>query len=284
MLVKEFTGLMVQIPGWLETLWAQLESARPELAKFFEKYGLSERMGAAFDDQAKTLVRGARLVGTGALSAGVGLTRMVGSLLGWAVFPVYVFFFLMAPSRRPEDLEKPLDFLTPRLRRDLVYLAREFVNILVSFFRGQLIIALIQGGLFAAGFSIAGLKYGLVLGLTLGLLNIVPYLGNMIGLLICLPLAYFQSGGGWPTLLAVVVVILIVQNIEAYFLTPKIMGDRTGLHPATIIFALFFWGAALNGIAGMILAIPLTAFLAVLWRLVRHHYLRPAAEGEPARE
>jgi len=62
--------------------------------------------------------------------------------------------------------------------------------------------------------------------------------------------------------------------IEGYFLTPKIMGDRTGLHPVVIIIAIFFWGSALNGIAGMILAIPLTAFLVVFWRLAREKYVK----------
>jgi predicted PurR-regulated permease PerM len=70
------------------------------------------------------------------------------------------------------------------------------------------------------------------------------------------------------------VVFAIVQAIEAYLLTPKVMGDRTGLHPMVIIVAIFFWGSALGGITGMILAIPLTAFLVVFWRLAREKYVR----------
>ncbi len=72
---------------------------------------------------------------------------------------------------------------------------------------------------------------------------------------------------------AVLVVFAVVQSIEGYFLTPKIMGDRTGLHPVAIIIAIFFWGTALSGISGMILAIPLTAFLVVFWRLAREKYV-----------
>jgi predicted PurR-regulated permease PerM len=68
-------------------------------------------------------------------------------------------------------------------------------------------------------------------------------------------------------------VFTIVQMIEGYLLTPKIMGERTGLHPMVIIVAVFFWGSALNGIAGMILAIPLTAFLVVFWRLAKERYI-----------
>jgi predicted PurR-regulated permease PerM len=69
------------------------------------------------------------------------------------------------------------------------------------------------------------------------------------------------------------VVFTVVQLIESYVLTPKIMGSRTGLHPMAIIVAVFFWGSALSGILGMILAIPITAFLVVFWRLAREKYI-----------
>ena len=155
----------------------------------------------------------------------------------------------------------------------MAYLGKEFVSILVAFFRGQLLIALMQGILYAIGFSIVGLRYGLVLGLLLGFLNIIPYLGSIVGLGTTIPIAYFQEGGGLGTVIAVVVVFTVVQLIESYVLTPRVMGDRTGLHPLAIIIAIFFWGSALGGISGMILAIPLTAFLVVFWRLAREKYI-----------
>ncbi|MDE2976161.1 MAG: AI-2E family transporter, partial [Acidobacteriota bacterium] len=139
--------------------------------------------------------------------------------------------------------------------------------------RGQLVVAFLQGALFAIGFQVAGLRYGLVLGLMLGFLNIIPYLGSIVGLAVALPIGYWQEGGGLQLVIWVVVVFALVQLIEAYVLTPRIMGDRTGLHPMAIIVAVFFWGSALNGIAGMILAIPLTAFLVVFWRLARERYI-----------
>jgi predicted PurR-regulated permease PerM len=194
-------------------------------------------------------------------------------LVAWAVFPIYFSFFLMADAVDMSNLERYLPFFKAETRKDIVYLLGEFVNIIVAFFRGQLVIASIQGLMFAVGFSIVGLKYGAVIGITLGFLNIVPYLGNIIGLGTALPLAFFQDGGGLVRVLLVLLVVAAVQMIEGYFLTPKIMGDRTGLHPVVIIVAIFFWGTALNGIMGMILAIPLTAFLVVFWRLAREKYM-----------
>ena len=105
------------------------------------------------------------------------------------------------------------------------------------------------------------------------MLNVIPYLGSIIGLGIALPLALFQEGGGLVPCALVLAVFAIVQQIEGWLLTPKIMGDRTGLHFMAIIVAIFFWGTALGGILGMILAIPLTAFLASLWRLAREKYI-----------
>ena len=206
-------------------------------------------------------------------AVGQGMMGAVTGFLSWVIFPVYLGFFLVARGVKSGQLEDLLPFLKPQLRRDLVYLVMEFVSILVSFFRGQLVIAFLQGLLYAIGFSMIGLQYGFLLGLVLGILNIIPYLGSITGLAIMIPLGLFQEGGGWMLAVGAVIVFTVVQTIESYLLTPKIMGDRTGLHPVAIIIAIFFWGTAFGGIWGMILAIPLTAFGVVFWRLLREKYL-----------
>ena len=122
------------------------------------------------------------------------------------------------------------------------YLLHEFVDILVGFFRGQLLIAFLQGLLFAVGFSLIGLRYGFVIGMALGMLNIVPYLGSMVGLAVALPIAFFQADGGLSTCLLLLVVFAVVQQFEGWFLTPRIMGSRTGLHFMAIVVAILFWG------------------------------------------
>ena len=201
-----------------------------------------------------------------------GVLKGLGTLFAWAVLPVYFAFFLTAKPKQI-DLAELLPFLKGSTRDDVVYLAHEFVDIIVAFFRGQLIVAFLQGLLFAIGFSVAGLRYGFVIGLALGFLNVIPYLGSILGLSVALPLAMFQPGGGVTTLVTVLIIFAVVQLIEGYVLTPKIMGDRTGLHFMAIIVAVFFWGSALGGILGMVLAIPLTAFLVSFWRLANEKYI-----------
>ena len=205
-------------------------------------------------------------------SAGAGLFGLFGFIASVAVIPVYLFFFLLSDDDPTKALPEHLPFLKAEHRDDVVFLVREFLGILVAFFRGQLLIGLIMGVLLATGFSFGGLKFGLAIGLLTGLLNIVPYLGSILGLSVALPLAFLQPGGGLSLAVICVAVFAAVQAIEGWLLTPRIMGRQTGLHPVAIIVAVFFWGKALGGILGMMLAVPLTAFFVTAWRLVRRKY------------
>lgn len=210
--------------------------------------------------------------------AGTQLQAFFAKVAGLAIIPVYLFYLLAMRRDFVADLRRESSFLPAAWRDDIAFLVRQFIGILVSYFRGQFLIGLILGVLLAVGFTVAGLKFGLLLGLVIGLLNVVPYLGTMLGLGVALPLAYFQDGGGTGTLIAVVVVFIVVQALEGYLITPKIMGKTTGLHPMAIIFSIFFWGLALDGLLGMILAVPLTAFFVVFWRLLKTKYLPRLAE------
>jgi predicted PurR-regulated permease PerM len=273
LLVDQVKGLIAAAPTWWAATVEWVRARAPQLVQFYNETTLGHAVGDAVEGQSGAVVDVAQYLGRRMMTAGAGVLSGVATLLGWVVAPIYFAFFLMADTSQMGNFERFLPFLKSETRKDLVYLFQEFLNIIVAFFRGQLIIAFLQGLLFAIGFTLVGLKYGFVIGLTLGFLNIVPYLGNIIGLGTALPLAFFQGDGGLTRVALVLVVFAAVQMIEGYLLTPKIMGDRTGLHPVVIIIAIFFWGTALNGIMGMILAIPLTAFLVVFWRLAREKYL-----------
>lgn len=201
------------------------------------------------------------------------IASMFAKIAAYAIIPIYLFFILNGNRDVWNDLQKQLSFLPDQRRHDIVFLCRQFSEILIAFFRGQIIIGLLLGVVLAVGFALVGLKFGIVLGLVLGLLNIIPYLGTMLGIITVLPLAYFQDDGGTSLIGLCAIVFIIGQLLTDYVFTPRIMGDKTGMGPMLIIFSIFFWGVALGGIMGMVLAIPLTAFFLIFWRLAGERYL-----------
>jgi len=215
-------------------------------------------------------------------SAWLGLMGIFTKMTYLAVIPIYLFYFLSSNRNLLDDLENELRFISASVREDIIFLVREFVGILVAFFRGQLLIGLLMGVGYAIGFSLSGLKFGITLGLLFGLLNIVPYLGSIVGVIVTLLVAYLQpdgiaESGQWNLLLGCGLSFALVQLIESYYLTPKIMGQQTGLHPVVVIVSIFFWGTALGGILGMIFGIPLTAFFIIAWRLLCRKYFNRSA-------
>ena len=130
-----------------------------------------------------------------------------------------------------------------------------------AYFRGQALVALCVGILFAIGFTLTGMPMGFVMGLIIGVLNLVPYM-QALGIPPCIILCLVQSAQTgqpvWLTLLLMTIVFIVVQTFQDMFLTPKIMGKVTGLGPAAILLSLSIWGA-LMGVIGMIIALPLTS-------------------------
>lgn len=198
-------------------------------------------------------------------SAGRTARSYAGILAGLSFVPLLLFFGLLSGDRLRIQTTKVLTIFSAGTQQKIIYFIDVFLAQVTGFFQGQFVIAVIMAIMYATGFTLIGLKAGIVIGLVLGLLNIVPYLGTLIGLLIVLPLAYLQPSGGLQLLGMALVVFTFVQLVESWLLTPKIMADRSGLHPVLVVIAVFFWGTALGSITGMILAVPLTAFLVAVW-------------------
>lgn len=265
--------LFDDLPSMINAIQEAVRANWPQASALLEKYGLRSDFANLLDNPGQMVANALRASVDRISQSIVQMFQSAAGLFAWAVLPVYLAFFLMAKPFQTNQIGDFLPFLKKETRQDVIYLFEQFIDILLTFFRGQIIIALAQGLLFAVGFALVGLPYGIVIGMTLGLLNIIPYLGSIAGLGVALPLAYFGHGGGLLQVALVLVVFGAVQAIEGYILTPRIMGNRTGLHPALIIFAVFFWGVALGGILGMMLAIPLTAFAVVFWRLLKKKYI-----------
>jgi predicted PurR-regulated permease PerM len=204
----------------------------------------------------------ARLGRFGTMAVGVGFV------------PFFLFFFLLIGERLEAVIDELTALFDMETQDEVRYLVDIFVGYIAGFFRGQLLIALLMAVMFSVGFTVIGLASSVVIGLVLGAINIVPFLGTLVGLLTVLPLAYFQEGGSVTLVLMALGVFTVVQLIESWVLNPKIMHDRSGLHPMMVVVSLFFWGALLGGILGMLLAVPLSAFVATVWHRIRFRYAR----------
>ncbi len=189
-------------------------------------------------------------------------------IVSWLIVILYVVFIMIDY----EKLERGFKSLVPRKMQPLVgSISRDIVNNMNRYFRGQALIALLVGILFAVGFAMVGLPMSILLGLFIGLLNLVPYL-QIISIVptAVLCLVYAVGGGGdfWTLFGECILVYFVVQAIQDLFLTPKIMGRAMGLNPAIILLSLSIWGTLL-GFIGLIIALPLTTLLISYYR----HYI-----------
>jgi len=150
----------------------------------------------------------------------------------------------------------------------------EINGYLIAFFRGQLVVSLINGTATGLGLVVVGLDFGLLIGLLLCVLGIIPYLGIILCWIPAVIIASVQGGAGtwipgdpwWVFPLVVTAIFTIVQQVDGLYITPKIVGETVGLHPMTVICSVFVWSLLMGGLLGAILAVPMTATLKVLLR------------------
>ena len=211
------------------------------------------------------------------------LSRSGFAVLGWVtnvvLVPVLTFFFL----RDWDVFVERVAALVPRNHEGTVArLARESDAVLGGFLRGQFLVMLILGVMYAVGLRLVGLDLGILIGIIAGLLTFIPYLGPA-SLAILGGIAALVQYGDWPHLVGVGVVFVVGQVIESYWLTPKLVGDRIGLHPVAVIFAVLA-GGQLFGFLGMLLALPVAAVANVLLRFAveRYRASRTYTGGAPA--
>lgn len=194
------------------------------------------------------------------------------ALVTWALNLVLVPFLTFYFLRDWDKLVHRVAALVPRDHIGTVTrLARESSDVLGAFMRGQFLVMVAQGAFYAIFMSLVGLRLGLLIGLIAGLISFVPYLGATVGLLLGVIAAFLQPDGGLTLALLVVVVFTAGQLLESYVLTPRIVGDRIGLHPVAIIFAIMA-GGQLFGFLGMLVALPVAAVANVLLRYANERY------------
>jgi predicted PurR-regulated permease PerM len=196
----------------------------------------------------------------------------LGVFAGLALIPVYAFYFLLEKRGISSHWTAYLPVSNSRFKEELVFMLNATNNYLIAFFRGQVLVALCDGILYGIGFTLVGLPYAVLIGFAAVFLTIIPFIGAMVVCASAFIIALVVYGD-WLHPLLVLGVFGIVQVLEGLVISPKIMGDRVGLHPVTIIVAVMVGTTLLGGILGGILAIPLTAALRVL--MFRYVWKKP---------
>lgn len=265
MIERQITTLIASMPGYREWLmttalpWVEGRSGL-EITAWLDFNRIGELLRSNWERAG-----GLASVLLGYMSrSGFAVLALVTNIL---LLPVITFFFL----RDWDVLVMRTASLVPRDHLDTVSrLAKESSDMLGGFLRGQFLVMLILGVMYGFGLWLVGLDLGILIGIIAGLLTFVPYVGPASGIVLGCIAALVQYGD-WKHVAGVLVVFGVGQVIESYWLTPKLVGDRIGLHPVAVIFAVLA-GGQLFGFLGMLLALPVAAVANVLLRYAEDRY------------
>lgn len=271
--------LQSQIAGLVRSLPAIVEAVREQSRELLA--ALDAELGEEIGREAEGMM--ARAVEIGLASAGDFARRLfsgglaVFGLLSLVVVSPVVAFYLL---RDYDRILARIDGLLPREEAPRIRaILAEIDSVLAGFVRGQLGVVAMMIVIYAAGWSMIGLDYALILGLLAGIMTVIPFVGMVFAVTIALAVGFGQWGADWTMLACVAAVWLVAQGLEGLILTPRLLGKYVRLHPLWVLFAIFA-GGELAGLVGVMLAVPVAAVVAVLLRhtLAR---LRPPETAVP---
>lgn len=263
-LYRELSQLANQAPGYLQALADRLQPYLDTVEQELQDGALNERVREALGSNMGNAIN----LGSGLLSGLLSGGRAMIGFLSLLVVTPLVAFFMMREWQRVIDR---IDGLIPRhnyneIRELVVRIDRK----ISGFVRGQLLVALSLGVLYAVALSFAGLDFSVLIGLGAGLLSIIPLFGSIVGLLASVIVAWFQTSDiAYVALIAGI--FLVGQLLEGNVITPKLLGGSVGMHPLWILFSIMA-GASLLGILGMMIAVPVAAAIGVLLNLALQRY------------
>ncbi len=194
------------------------------------------------------------------------------------ITPVVAFYLLLDW----DHIVAKVDGWVPVNQRATVrQIARDIDRAIAGFLRGQTLVCLILGCIYASGLFVVGLNFGVLIGISAGILSFIPYVGSLLGLLIAVAVAIAQFWPDWTMIGLVLAVFAVGQFIEGNILSPKLVGSTVGLHPVWLMFALLA-GGSLFGFLGLLLSVPVAAAIGVILRYAIGRYLRsPLHSGAP---
>ncbi len=192
-----------------------------------------------------------------------GFLGVTGFLLSLVLVPIYLFFFLKERPRIERRWKEYLPLRASPLKDEVAEVLSQINNYIIAYFRGQLLVCLVDGALIGSALTLLGLNFAPLIGILVVILTMVPYVGIILCWVPAVLIAAFQWGDFihpfWVT-----VIFIGIQNLEGIFYAPRIVGNSVGLHPMTVIVSIFVWGLLIGGLLGPILAVPLTATIKVL--------------------
>jgi predicted PurR-regulated permease PerM len=264
-LATQLVDFVNRIPEYVARLQELIASINPDF--------LSQRLGLDFNELRNSvtsiLQQGAGFLAgvlQSVLSSGLAFINLAGLIV---ITPVVAFYMLLDWDHMVEKVDNWI----PRDHLDTVRrLGTEVNTAIAGFIRGQGTVCLLLGAMYAAGLTLTGLNFGLLIGLFAGLISFIPYIGSMIGLVLALAVAIVQFWPDWVMLAAVAGVFIVGQFIEGNILQPKLVGQSVGLHPVWLMFALFAFGT-LFGFVGLLVAVPAAAAVGVLVRFAIGRYM-----------
>jgi len=254
-LLKQLSSFGDQLPRYL----GNVQEIVRDFGRDYQRVELPESLRQAVNDALKEAEQGITEAVRNLIQAGIGL---ITGTLGFLVITPILTFYILKDLRRLEI--KALHLLPRADRQEALKLWRGVDRIMVGFVQGHLMVAAVVGILSGVGLKLIGLDYALLLGIIAGIAELIPYFGPVIGAVPAVALALLHSP---RQALLVVIVMVVVQQIEANILSPKILGQSVELHPVVIVFALLS-GGYLYGIVGLLLAVPAAAILRLLGNFI----------------
>lgn len=257
----QLVSFIESVPALVNSAHQRLQPLIEDLRKAVGRTGQIQQ--AAGDFLARAVNWTLQALG-GVVTGGLALVNIISLLF---ITPVVTFYLL----RDWDRIVRHVDLLLPREHAETIREQARLVNETLSgFVRGQAMVCLLLGSFYAVGLSLAGLDFGLVIGLLAGILSFIPFVGTIFGFVasVGLALAEFDE---WHRVAIVVGIFLFGQFVEGNFLAPKLVGDRVRLHPVWVIFALLA-GGTLFGFVGVLLAVPIAAVTGVLTRFAISRY------------
>ncbi len=263
LLQAQIVGLVAQVPDVIEALRAHAEPYVNRLRADLKPEDM-QRLQDAAGNYAGRIIAWITDLLSGLWSGGVAFFQLLSLVI---ITPVVAFYLLRDWDRIVGRLDSLLPVTAaPTIREQVGHID----STISAFVRGQATVCLILAAYYAVALTLVGLPFGLVVGTGAGLISFIPYIGASAGLIVGLAIAYAQFDQ-WTPIIGVAAVFLAGQAAESYVLTPRLVGDRVGLHPVWVVFALLA-GGALFGFTGVLLAVPAAAVIGVLVRFAIARY------------